>query len=293
MPNIGQLRNVNSVVGTTDKNSVRLTIKDIPLGDIIIRENVRKDYTGIEELAESIRQHGLLQPITVYIDGEQYVVKTGHRRFMASQMLYKQVPDRFHSIRCIVSGAENLAIIQLVENVQREDLSQIDLFNGLSSLREQGMTLKEIAQTMGKSESYIKFLFVGVNDLKKTPELKEAMNSLAGQTNAITLADVVLTKGIPDEKERLEILEQHGKGEITRAEMRAKVREAKKPDIPTEVKGETDFPESSINAKPNVKYSVSSDGLTVSLTFSNAELFDKVIPKIKRLFEQNSIPIIE
>lgn len=54
----------NSQAGTQDRTSVKLTIKDIPLGDIQIRENVRKEYKDIEELAESIRQHGLLQPIT-------------------------------------------------------------------------------------------------------------------------------------------------------------------------------------------------------------------------------------
>ncbi|GHV93292.1 hypothetical protein AGMMS50268_37950 [Spirochaetia bacterium] len=179
MPNLRLVKNVNSQVGTQDKGSVKLTIKDIPLGDIQIRENVRKEYKDIEELAESIRQHGLLQPITVYEAGDLYLVKTGHRRFMASQLLYKKEPDRFHSIRCIVSDAENLSVIQLVENVQREDLSQLDLYNALSSLWDQGMTLKQIAEAMGKSEGFIKVLFVGVKEVNNTPELLDSLEGYA------------------------------------------------------------------------------------------------------------------
>ncbi|GHT77752.1 chromosome partitioning protein ParB [Spirochaetia bacterium] len=268
----------NSQTGTQDNGSVRLTIKDIPIGDIAIRENVRKDYTGIEKLADSIRQHGLLQPITVYADGDCYVVKTGHRRFIASQLLYKKQPDKFHSIRCIISDAENLSVIQLVENVQREDLSQIDLYTALSSLREQGMSLKQIAQTMGKSEDYIKALFVGINDIQKNEKLLELVSG-AGTT----IIDVRETKGITDEKKRLEVLKQHGRGKITREEMRTKVRELKKPAASAK-KGKSAATES-------VKYWVSSDGLTIKLTFTNVKLVRMIESKIKTIFKVNQIKL--
>ncbi|GHV76983.1 chromosome partitioning protein ParB [Spirochaetia bacterium] len=273
------LRLVKNSAGTQDNGSVRLTIKDIPIGDIAIRENVRKDYTGIEELADSIRQHGLLQPITVYADGDGYVVKTGHRRFMASQLLYKKQPDKFHSIRCIISDAENLSVIQLVENVQREDLSQIDLYTALSSLREQGMSLKQIAQTMGKSEDYIKALFVGINDIQKNEKLLELVSG-AGTT----IIDVRETKGISDPKERLEVLKQHGKGKITREEMRIKVRELKKP---------TPAKKGKSAASESVKYWVSSDGLTIKLTFPNVKLVRMIESKIKTIFKVNGIKLLK
>jgi ParB family chromosome partitioning protein len=95
MAKAGLLKNVQLRTGTQDSHSVNIQVKDIPIGDINIRENVRKDYTGIDELAESIRQHGLLQPITVYTGGDQYIVKTGHRRLMACQSLYQTDPERF------------------------------------------------------------------------------------------------------------------------------------------------------------------------------------------------------
>jgi ParB family chromosome partitioning protein len=130
MAKFGNIKgNLAESTGTKDGSAVLVTVKDISLDDIRIKENIRKEYTGIDELAESIRQHGLLQPITVYPDEDDYVVKTGHRGFQAYQLLYQTEPEQFCRIRCIISNAENIAVIQLVENVQREDLSQLELFN--------------------------------------------------------------------------------------------------------------------------------------------------------------------
>jgi ParB family chromosome partitioning protein len=165
---LGALRDGKSRTGTMDSRAVTLMVKDIPIGDIQTKENVRKEYTGIDELAASIRQYGLLQPITVYPEGEGYIVKTGHRRFKAIQALYQKEADRFHSIRCIVSDADNTAIIQLVENIQRVDLSTFDLYHALSTLRNQNLTNQQIAAVMGKSEGHIKNLFVAINELNTT-----------------------------------------------------------------------------------------------------------------------------
>jgi transcriptional regulator with XRE-family HTH domain len=102
------------------------------------------------------------------------------------------------------------------------DLSQIDLFNALTSLREQGMTLKKIAGVMGKTEGYIKSLFVGVNEISKDENLTDLLGD-AG----ITIRDIAETTGIKDKQERLNLLEQRKNGTINRAEMRKKAKELK------------------------------------------------------------------
>jgi ParB family chromosome partitioning protein len=225
MAKMSMLKSVQTRIGTRDSGAAALMVKDIPIGDIQVKENVRGDYTGIEDLAASIRQHGLLQPITVYAEQDGYIVKTGHRRYLACQELYRKEPDRFHSIRCMVSDANNTTVIQLVENVQRVDLSQIDLFNALTALKAGGMTLKQIADVMGKTEKYIKNLFVGINEITRDRELQGVIDSPAGGT----IQDIAETKGVPDKQERLNLLEARKKGEINRAEMRDKVRELKAP----------------------------------------------------------------
>jgi ParB family chromosome partitioning protein len=222
MAKLGMLKNVKERAGTKDSRSITLTVRDIPIGDISVKSNVRKEYEGLEELAVSIRQFGLLQPITVYAENEKYIVKTGHRRYMAYTSLYKKEPERFHSIRCIVSDADNTTVIQLIENVQRVDLPQIDLFNALSALRNQGMTLKQIAEVMGKTEGYIKNLFFGVNEINEDDDLK----SLIGNAG-VTIRDIAETSTIPNKQARLSLLEERKKGTINRSCLRKKVKELK------------------------------------------------------------------
>jgi len=244
MAKMEMLINVRSRTGTQDSRSIALTVKDIPIGDISVKMNVRKDYTDIYELAESIRQHGLLQPITVYAVRDGYVVKTGHRRFMAYKKLYKEDPGKFHSIRCILSDAQNATLIQLVENVQREDLPQHDLYCALNQLREQGMTLRQIGEVIGKSEGYVKFLFVGINQINQDKDL-EKLIGYAG----ITIRDVAETNPIKDKEQRLEVLEERKGKKINRAEMREKVRELSKP---TPANNKVQKPNE--NAKPKKAY---------------------------------------
>ncbi|MDR3142468.1 MAG: ParB N-terminal domain-containing protein [Tannerellaceae bacterium] len=220
MAKMGILKNVGA--GTRDSRAVKLTVKDIPIGDISIKGNVRAEYTNIDELTVSIRRYGLLQPITVYPEGDGYAVKTGHRRYVAYTALYREEPEKYHSIRCVISDGENVAVIQLVENVQRVDLSQLDLFNALKELKAQGMTLRQIAEVMGKTEGYIKSLFVGVNEISKDENLTDLLGD-AG----ITIRDVAETTGINDKQERLNLLEQRKNGAINRVEMRKKVKELK------------------------------------------------------------------
>jgi ParB family chromosome partitioning protein len=194
-------------------------IREIPLCDIHIKANIRREYPDIDELAVSIRQHGLLQPIIVYdVSGEGYFVKTGHRRYMAYQKLYAEEPERFNTILCMVSDAHNIPVIQTIENLQRRDLSAIELFHALSSLREQGLTLKQIADVTGKSEKSIKNIFVGINEIETNTSLKKFLDSPAGGT----IDDIVETKGIADEAARIDLLNQRASGQISRAELRRK-----------------------------------------------------------------------
>jgi ParB family chromosome partitioning protein len=214
--------NVSQHIGTEDSRAVSLSIKDIPIGEISVKKNVRSEYKNIDELKASIRQYGLLQPITVYKDGNAYGVKTGHRRFLAFKSLYNEAPDKFHSIRCIIADTANISVIQLIENIQRADLSQLDLYNALSAFKEQGLSLKQIADILGKTESYIKKVFTGINAIKLEPELKAYIGSAGG-----TIQDVLETKGIPNKEERLSLLEQRKRGIISRAQMRKKVKDLK------------------------------------------------------------------
>jgi ParB family chromosome partitioning protein len=282
------LKKVDGRTGTSDSRSVGITVKDIPVGDILIKENVRKEYSGIDELAESIREHGLLQPITVYPDKDDYVVKTGHRRFQAYQSLCQIEPERFHSIRCIVSDAKNIAVIQLVENVQRVDLSQIDLVNALNALRNEGLANKHIAEVMGKTEGYVNNLFMGVNEINHNQNLASLVTH-AG----VSILDVAETKGIPDYKDRVNLLEERKKGTINRAKMRQKIRELKGGGSVGD--GEIAEPEQTDllpQSEPSVKLTVSPNGLTIKLTFNSTASAKLLETGIRRLLGRHQVKVM-
>jgi ParB-like chromosome segregation protein Spo0J len=165
----------------------------------------------------------------------------------------------------MVSDANNIAVVQLVENVQREDLSPIDLFHALSALREQSMTHKQIADVMGKSLQYIDNLFTGINEISKTPKLLEHITTAGG-----SIQDVTETKGIPEEQKRIELLEQRRNGTITRAEMRKKAKELKNVNTANNSK-----PAVIIQGdKPKIcKLSLNRDILQITLDFEDIDTF--------------------
>ena len=110
------------------------------------------DDVALKELADSIKENGLIQPISVRPNGKGYEIIAGERRFRAMQQLdYRMIP-------CIVTQVNDtqLAEMALVENIQREDLSAIEEAKAyLVMIESQALTQEKIAQKMGKSQSAI------------------------------------------------------------------------------------------------------------------------------------------
>ena len=111
------------------------------------------DEAALSDLAESIRENGLLQPILVreYGDG-RYQIIAGERRFRASRIA------GLSEIPAIIMDRDdkNAAQIALIENIQREDLNPLEEAMAYRSLREEyGMTQEELSYKVGKSRSAI------------------------------------------------------------------------------------------------------------------------------------------
>ncbi len=119
------------------------------------RNQPRKQFSeeAVTSLAESIREHGMLQPILVrpYIDG-QYQIVAGERRWRAARMLgLDEVP-------VIIKDITDIEAMQmaLIENLQRENLNPIEEATGYKRLSEEfNMKQDDIAKTVGKSRSSI------------------------------------------------------------------------------------------------------------------------------------------
>lgn len=111
------------------------------------------DKDALEELAASIKEHGLLQPILVREGGEgRYQIIAGERRFRASKLA------GLEEIPAIILDRDDRAAseIALIENIQREDLNPIEEALAYRSLAEDyGMTQEELSEKVGKSRSAV------------------------------------------------------------------------------------------------------------------------------------------
>lgn len=110
------------------------------------------DEEGLKELSESIKQHGIIQPLVLRRLGNKYEIIAGERRFKAATMAgLKQVP-------AIISDIDDnkSAEIALVENIQRRNLTPIEEAKSYKNLLDRGyMTQEQLAEKMGVSQSSI------------------------------------------------------------------------------------------------------------------------------------------
>ena len=122
-----------------------------------IKSNVdqpRKDFDNerIIELAESIKHHGIIQPLILKQSGNNYMIIAGERRYRASKICGLQQIDAI--VKTYTS--KQIAEIAIIENLQREDLNPVEIAKGIKQLMEEyGLTQEKVAERLGKSRSAI------------------------------------------------------------------------------------------------------------------------------------------
>lgn len=138
-------------------------IQNIAIKDIVVSEmNSRKtfDEKSLNELAESIKEVGIIQPITTrVIDGKHQIV-CGERRYRASKIA------KLKTIPCIVEDLTDEEVVSyvMIENLQREDIKPVEEAFYFGKLIEQGKSVQEIATKIGKSHVFVHGRLV-LNDL--------------------------------------------------------------------------------------------------------------------------------
>ncbi len=129
--------------------------RELPLGSLVpnrAQPRTHFDETALFELAESLKQHGMVQPIVVRKVGEQFEIIAGERRWRAARMagiamvpvVIKEVPD------------DRLLEIALVENIQRQELNPIEEATAYWQLGEHlRLTQEQVADRVGKSRPQV------------------------------------------------------------------------------------------------------------------------------------------
>lgn len=166
--------------------------ESIDMDDIIVESNVRSkfDDESLNELAESIKIYGVLQPIRVYQDGEKYVIIFGHRRYYASKKAGKKY------IKAVITAKPDTIdniIIQIAENEHNEKLPSADIEKFIKILKDEyNLTTKDIAQKMGKSERQVQY-YLKASEIRPIHEEKFINSGIT-----LTTSDIINMKDFDD-----------------------------------------------------------------------------------------------
>ena len=149
------------------------------------------DEEKLEELAASIRQHGVMQPLILVEQGKDYLIAAGERRWRAAQMAgLKEVPALVRRL-----DARQLAELSLIENLQREDLTSLEEAQAFRDLMSgHGYTQEALAERLGKSRSHVANTLRLLNLAPHERKLLEQGKFSAGHARAI----LSLEEGCPE-----------------------------------------------------------------------------------------------
>ena len=152
--------------------------KQIQIEKIDRGSNIREEEDReIMELAESIKQNGLLNPITVVRKGARYEVVAGHRRFLALKIL--QEPWVECNILEYEPNETELLCIQLQENCCRKNMSAWEYADLFKKLIAKGKTQKQIARMCGKSEVWVNNQFAAAATLERYDDITQDTKSMS------------------------------------------------------------------------------------------------------------------
>lgn len=200
MPNKGLGKGLESLIPKTPKVSGKTSAKSGEVVEVLvskIKPNSHQPRTvmekaPLEELAASIREHGVIQPLVVTEAGDdKYEVLAGERRLRAAKMAnLRQVPVVVRS-----ASKQQKLEVALVENVQRENLNPVEEATAYRRLIDEfNLTQNQVAQKVGKSRSAVTNI---LRILTLSAEIQKALSQ-----GKLSLSHAKTLLGVKDEKQR-------------------------------------------------------------------------------------------
>lgn len=269
------------------------TISEIPIGQIEPNPNQPRrefDQEALVELANSIREIGIIQPITLrQVDDNKFQIIAGERRWRASQIAeLKAIPAYIRTIK-----DENVMEMALVENIQREDLNAIEIALAYEHLiNSTGMTQERVSERVGKSRTAIaNYLRL----LKLPAQVQMALQNKEidmGHARALLAIDspslqIKLFKEIQKHNYSVrkveEMVQQLKNGEDI---VSGKKKIASKQQLPEEFTALKDRLSDFFNAKVQMTCSSAGKG-KISIPFDNADELEHIMNMFDKMKEQN------
>ena len=163
------------------------------------------------ELAQSISEVGIIQPITVRKNGMQFELISGERRFRASQIAHlKEIPAYVR-----LADDRHMLELAIIENLQREDLDPIEMASSCKRMMDElGLTQEEVATRLGKGRSTITnflrllklppIIQAGIRDLQRDKRISEGKEDSKSEV-LFTMGHARALLNIPDEDDQLSL----------------------------------------------------------------------------------------
>ena len=270
-----------AVQSATDAGAKDLVgnIVEIPIEDIYPNANQPRthfDEKALQELAESIKVLGIIQPITVRKDGAKFEIISGERRYRASKMAgLKEIPAYVRLV-----NDQELLEMALVENIQREDLDAIEVALTYQRLLEEiCLTQEALSQRVGKERSTITN---SIRLLKLNPDVQQAIRNgdiSAGHGRAI------LSLENPEDQQALFKQIVNNRLSVRQAEEAAKhfkspkeISISKEPKtLPNNLRRAEKTLADALALKVEIKSSAKGDKGKIVLNFDNEEELEKIL----------------
>jgi len=271
-------RGLDVLLPQTD-SLLETVVRDISIDDIDPNSDQPRrefDKAALEQLADSIREAGVLSPILVVEDGMRYRIVAGERRYRASRIA------GLTTVPCIVRSmtTEQQMEAALIENLQREDLNPIEEAAAIRSLMQEcGYTQEQAAKKLGKSRPAIANSLRLLNLPKQIMDLVVAGDLSAGHARVLA--------GVESEARQLELAHQcvlQGYS-VRRLEEMAKEKPSKPAKISKSLSPELDMLQSSMREALGLKTTLTGTEKKgkITLAYHSAEELEHLYEVISRL----------
>ncbi|MDO5760018.1 MAG: ParB/RepB/Spo0J family partition protein [Bacteroidota bacterium] len=285
---LGNISVANGGLQSKDKKTHTVTaeIAYIPLDEISPNpDQPRKDFNEqtLEELAQSIKEHGVITPITVNKKDGKYIIIAGERRYRASKMAgLKEIPAYIR----IVTLQETMEM-SLIENIQREDLNSIEIALSLQALlQETNLTQEELSKKLGKSRGTISNY---IRLLKLPAEVQMALRN-----DEITMGHARSIITIEDENKQVEIVREIKEKDLSVRQVENWALRLKQEQLSEKAikrTSKSDLPLTHIEVKRNlakqlsteieIKRSLRGKG-SINISFSNDKEFERIVAILQK-----------
>ena len=200
------------IVSLIESRATHAQIREVPVNRILpnpAQPRLSYEEDSLVELADSIREHGVLQPILVRPVGSQFELIAGERRWRASRMAQR---DSIPAI--VVEFDDETALeVSIIENLQREDVSPLEEAAMFRKMTDLGYSLRQLAQKIGKDKGYVENR---IRLAEAPPEIRELVS-----LRKDTLSHAYELMKVGDERTRRRLAKKVAAGELTLSRLRA------------------------------------------------------------------------